>query len=29
MNQKSTLFFDETKPPFDIFRNLPANNLVK
>src|ERR1017187_484134 len=29
MNQKSTLFFDETKPPFDIFRNLPANNPVK
>ena len=29
MNQKTTLFFDETKPPFDIFRNLPANNPVK
>ena len=29
MNQKSTLFFDETKPPFDIFRNLPANPPTK
>ncbi len=23
LNQKSTLIFDETKPPFDLFRNLP------
>jgi membrane protease subunit HflC len=29
MNQKSTLFFDETKPPFDIFRNLPTNPSTK
>ena len=29
MNQKSTLFFDETKPPFDIFRNLPGNPAGK
>jgi membrane protease subunit HflC len=29
MNQKTTLFFDETKPPFDIFRNLPANPSTK
>jgi membrane protease subunit HflC len=25
MNQKTTLFFDETKPPFDLFRTLPGN----
>ena len=29
MNQKTTLFFDETKPPFDIFRNLPGNPPTK
>ncbi len=29
MNQKTTLFFDETKPPFDIFRDLPANPSTK
>lgn len=25
LNQKSTLIFDERTPPFDLFRNLPAN----
>jgi membrane protease subunit HflC len=29
MNQKTILFFDETKPPFDIFRNLPGNPSTK
>ena len=29
MNQKTILFFDETKPPFDIFRNLPGNPAGK
>lgn len=29
MNQKTTLFFDDTKPPFDIFRDLPANPSTK
>ena len=29
MNQKTTLFFDETKPPFDIFRKLPASPETK
>jgi membrane protease subunit HflC len=28
-NQKTTMFFDETKPPYDIFRNLPTNNPGK
>jgi membrane protease subunit HflC len=25
LNQRSTLFFDERIPPFDLFRNLPTN----
>jgi membrane protease subunit HflC len=25
LNQRSTLIFDERYPPFDLFRNLPAN----
>ena len=25
LNQRSTLFFDETYPPFDLFRYLPTN----
>lgn len=25
LNQRSTLIFDERTPPFDLFRNLPAN----
>ena len=25
LNQKTTLIFDERTPPFDLFRNLPAN----
>ena len=29
MSQKTTLIFDETKPPFDIFRALPAENPGK
>jgi hypothetical protein len=29
LNQKSTLIFDERTPPFDLFRNLPANNPGK
>lgn len=29
MNQKTTLFLDETKPPFDIFRKLPADSEKK
>jgi hypothetical protein len=29
LNQKSTLIFDETKPPFDLFRNLPATPASK
>ncbi len=29
MNQKSTLIFDETKPPFDLFRKLPDANEGK
>lgn len=29
MSQKTTLIFDETKPPFDIFRFLPADNSGK
>jgi len=29
MGQKTTLIFDETKPPFDIFRALPADNTSK
>jgi len=24
MNQKTTVFFDETKPPFDVFRRFPT-----
>jgi membrane protease subunit HflC len=29
LNQKSTLIFDERTPPFDLFRNLPANPQTK
>jgi modulator of FtsH protease HflC len=29
LNQKSTLIFDERTPPFDLFRNLPANSTSK
>jgi membrane protease subunit HflC len=29
MNKNTTLFFDETKPPFDIFRKLPASPETK
>ena len=29
LNQRSTLFFDETYPPFDLFRNLPTNAPAK
>jgi membrane protease subunit HflC len=29
MNQKTTLFFDETKPPFDLFRKMPASSETK
>jgi membrane protease subunit HflC len=29
LNQRSTLFFDERIPPFDLFRNLPTNAPVK
>jgi membrane protease subunit HflC len=29
LNQKATLIFDERTPPFDLFRNLPANNAGK
>jgi membrane protease subunit HflC len=29
LNQRSTLFFDETTPPFDLFRNLPTNAPAK
>ena len=25
LNQRSTLFFDERMPPFDLFRNMPTN----
>jgi membrane protease subunit HflC len=26
LNQRSTLFFDERIPPFDLFRNMPTNS---
>jgi membrane protease subunit HflC len=29
LNQKSTLILDETKPPFDLFRNIPPANENK
>jgi regulator of protease activity HflC (stomatin/prohibitin superfamily) len=29
LNQKATLIFDERTPPFDLFRNLPANPPTK
>ncbi|MDR3378003.1 MAG: protease modulator HflC [Verrucomicrobiae bacterium] len=29
MDQKTTLFFDETKPPFDILRKVPASPETK
>jgi membrane protease subunit HflC len=29
MNQKTTLIFDETKTPFDIFNHWPTNHTVK
>jgi modulator of FtsH protease HflC len=29
MNQKTTLFFDETESPFDLFQNLPADPANK
>jgi modulator of FtsH protease HflC len=29
LNQKSTLIFDETKPPFDLFRNIPVTPDAK
>ena len=29
LNQRSTLFFDERIPPFDLFRNLPTNAPAK
>jgi membrane protease subunit HflC len=29
LNQKATLIFDERTPPFDLFRNLPANPQTK
>lgn len=29
MNQRTTLFLDETKPPFDIFRKIPADSQKK
>jgi membrane protease subunit HflC len=29
LNQKSTLILDETKPPFDLFRNIPPANGTK
>jgi membrane protease subunit HflC len=29
LNQRSTLFFDETYPPFDLFLNLPTNAPAK
>jgi membrane protease subunit HflC len=29
MNQKSTLIFDERTPPFNLFRNLPADSANK
>ena len=29
LNQKSTLILDETRPPFDIFRNIPAGTEAK
>jgi membrane protease subunit HflC len=28
LNQRSTLFFDERIPPFDLFRNMPTNAPV-
>ncbi|MGO8765084.1 MAG: protease modulator HflC [Limisphaerales bacterium] len=27
VNQKSTLIFDETEPPFDLFQHLPTNSV--
>jgi membrane protease subunit HflC len=29
MNQRTTLFLDETKPPFDIFQKIPADSHTK
>jgi membrane protease subunit HflC len=29
LNQRSTLFFDERIPPFDLFRNMPTNAPAK